>query len=100
MLPFLLKNVALPIKLMSGDFLFFCQGLACLIDKPIAEILPFAKYYRSSLWPYGRLVRNSSGCHGECVINNKAVLLYLGSNVKTIDRTIKLLREHSVYVNK
>ena len=87
---------------MFGNFcdFFFCQGLACLIDKPIDKILTFAEYHRSSVWPYGILVKNSSGCHGECVINNKAVLLYLGSDVKTTFRTIRLLREHSVYVNK
>ena len=79
----------------------FCyEGLACVIGRPIDDILPMAEYHHSVVWPYGRLFRNSSGCHGECVINNKPVLLYLGSSVKTIVRTIRLLREHSVYVTK
>ena len=59
-----------------------------------------AEYHRSSVWPYGRLFRNSSGCHGECVINNKKVLLYLGSSIKTIVCTIRQLREDGVYVTK
>ena len=59
-----------------------------------------AQYHRSSVWPYGRLFRNLSGCHGECVINNKKVLLYLGSSIKTIVCTIRQLREHGVNVTK
>ena len=58
-----------------------------------------AEYLRSSVWPYGRLFRNLSGCHGECVINNKKVL-FLGSSIKTIVCTIRQLRGHSVYVTK
>ena len=54
------------------------------------------EYHRSTVWPYGRLFRNLSGCHVECVINNKKVLLCLGSSIKTIVCTIRQLREHGV----
>ena len=32
----------------------------------IDKVLPFAEYFVSPLWPYGRVIKNSSGFHGEC----------------------------------
>ena len=44
-------------------------------------ILPFAEYHRTMFWPYGRVIKNLSGYHGECLIQNKPTLMNLGSTL-------------------
>ena len=74
-----------------------CQGwgLACILDKPIDQILPFAEYHRSMFWPYGRVLKNSTDYHGECIVNSNLVLMYLGSTLDQSFQRMKLLRPSS-----
>ena len=53
---------------------------------------------KQGFWPYERVIKNSSGYHGECIVNNKLVLMYLGSTLDQSFQIMKLLREQGVYV--
>jgi len=55
----------------------------------IDMMYPFAEYSVSTLWPYGRVIRNLSEFHGEC----RLMLMYLGQNVNEATETIKLLQD-------
>ena len=69
------------------------KRLACQVDQALDIILPFAEYHRTPFWPYGRLIKNSSGYHGECLIQNKLALMYLGQTLDQTFKTMKQLRE-------
>lgn len=56
-------------------------------------MLPFAEYFVSPLWPYGRVIKNSSGVYGEGYL----LPVYLGKTLTEMSQTMKLLREQCVY---
>ena len=72
--------------------------LACKTDGSIETILPFAEYHWTMFWPYGRVIKNSSGYHGECLIQNKPTLMYLGSTLDQAYCSMDILREQDMYV--
>ena len=72
--------------------------LACKTDGSIETILLFAEYHWSMFWPYGRVIKNSSGYHGECLIQNKPTLMYLGSTLDQANCSMDILREQDTYV--
>ena len=47
----------------------------------------------SPLWPYGRVIKNSSGFHGKCHL----LLVYLGNDVKEATQTMQSLRDQYMY---
>lgn len=61
-------------------------------------MLPFAEYRRSMFWPYGRVIKNSTGYHGECLIENQPTVLYLGQTFVEAYRNMKLFKEQDMYV--
>ena len=70
----------------------FCPGLLTE-RRDLARVLPFAEYFVSPLWPYGRVIKNSSGFHGECHL----LLVYLGKDVKEANQTMQSLRDQYMY---
>ena len=59
----------------------------------VVKVLPFAEFFVSPLWPFGRVIKTSSGFHGECDL----LIVYLGENLKEANQTIKSLVEHYLY---
>ena len=71
------------------------KRLACKLSKQndIAHVLPFAEYFVSPLWPNGRVIKNSSGFHGEGYL----ILVYLGKTLAEANQTMMSLQEQYVY---
>ena len=71
------------------------KRLVCKLTekRDLARVLPFAEYFVSPLWPYGRVIKNSSGFHGECHL----LLVYLGKDVKEANQTMQSLRDQYMY---
>ena len=79
-------------------FVLTVKPLGCKITRNIADVLAFAEYRQSMFWPYGRVIKNSTGYHGECFIENQPTVLYLGQTFAEVYRNLKLLKEQNMYV--
>ena len=71
------------------------KRLVCKLaeKRDLARVLPFAEYFVSPLWPYGRVIKNSSGFHGE----SHLLLVYLGKDVKEATQTMQSLPDQYMY---
>ena len=64
----------------------------------IDRVLYFAEYSRSKSWPFGRVIKNSSGFHGECMIENKPTLVYLGQTAAEAEQAMTTLKEQHMFM--
>jgi len=62
-------------------------------ESDIVKVLPFDEFFVSPSWPFGRVIKTSSGFQGECDL----LIVYLGENVKEANQTMKSLVEHYLY---
>ena len=67
-------------------------------DNVVDQVLPFAEYLRSKSWPFGRLIKNSSGFHGECMIKGKSNLFIWVKILQDAERNTATLKEQHMYV--
>ena len=56
----------------------------------IVKVLPFADFFVPPLWPFGGVIKTSSGFHGECDL----FIVYLGENLTEANQTMKTSVEH------
>ena len=73
-----------------------CKLPTCVDAKD--RVVSFAQYSRSKSWPFGRVIKNSTGFHGECMIVNKPALVYLGQTSAEAEQAMTILKEQHTYM--